>query len=245
MSGIGSARHDENGKLIGGKVGDQLQTILNGNDLNGEVSMQNMYTHKLGWYILRPKNLDHADRIACAMVVACNNAKIGYNQNADRSKPIDVASATPINCDCSMLVRGCVYAGTGEDVGNFSTKNEVLVLTNSGLFEKRIDYINEAKTPIYIGDILVSRSKGHTAIVVTGKNRRDLIVTDYSTYYPKYKGSSTSIVTALKTVGEKDTSLKHRKEIANVNGINNYKGTASQNLTMVKMLKAGKLKMKV
>lgn len=245
MSGIGSARHDENGKLIGGKVGDQLQTILNGNDLNGEVSMQNMYTHKLGWYILRPKELDHADRIACAMVIACNNAEIGYNQNVDRTKPIDVASPTPINCDCSMLVRACVYAGTGQDVGNFSTKNEVHVLTNSGLFEKRIDYISEAKTPIYIGDILVSRSKGHTAIVVTGKNRRDLKVTDYSTYYPKYTGSSTSIVTALKSVGEKDTSINHRKEIAYANGINSYKCTASQNLTMVKMLKAGKLKKKV
>ena len=235
MSGIGSARHDENGKLIGGKAGDQLQTILNGNDLNGEVSMQNMYTHKKGWYIYRPKELSHADRIACAMVVACNNINLGYNQYANRDEPIDVSSDTPINLDCSMLVRGCIYEGTGEDVGNFDTKNEGLILAKSGLFFKRIDYISEAKTPIYIGDILVTR----------GKNRRDLIVTDYSMYYPKYTGSSTSIVTALKSVGEKDTSLNHRKEIAFANSINNYKGTASQNLTMVKMLKAGKLKMKV
>lgn len=245
MSGIGSARHDENGRIIGGKVGDQLQTILNGNDLNGEVSMQNMYTHKYGWYILRPKELAHADRIACAMVIACNNANIGYNQNADRSKPIDVASDIPINCDCSMLVRGCIYAGTGQDVGNFDTSNEVQILTKSELFGERIDYISEAKTPVYIGDILASRRKGHTVVVVTGKNRRDLIVTDYSTYYPRYTGSSTSIVTSLKAVGEKDTSLNHRKEIAYVNGIINYKGTASQNLTMVKMLKAGILKMRV
>lgn len=245
MSVIGSARHDENGRLIGGKAGDQLQTILNGNDLNGEVSMQNMYTHKKGWYIYRPKELSHADRIACSMVVACNNPNIGYNQNAKREKPIDVSSDTPINLDCSMLVRGCIYEGTGEDVGNFDTKNEGLILSKSGLFLKRIDYISEAKTPIYVGDVLVTRSKGHTAIVVTGKNRRDLIVTDYSAYYPKYTGSSTSIVTALKSVGEKDTTLNHRKEIAFANGINNYKGTASQNLTMVKILKAGKLKMKV
>lgn len=245
MSGIGSARHDENGKIVGGKAGDQLQTILNGNDLNGEVSMQNMYTHKKGWYIYRPKALDHADRIACAMVVACNNINLGYNQYTIRDEPIDVSSDEPINLDCGMLVRACIYEGTGEDVGNFDTKNEGLILTKSGLFLERIEYISEAKTPIYIGDVLVTKSKGHTAIVVTGKNRRDLIVTDYSTYYPRYTGSSTSIVTSLKSVGEKDTSLNHRKEIAFVNGINNYKGTASQNLTMVKMLKAGKLKMKV
>ena len=40
---IGSARHDEFGKLAG-KAGDQLQTE-SGNDFKGEVSMQPYYKH--------------------------------------------------------------------------------------------------------------------------------------------------------------------------------------------------------
>ena len=52
---IGSARHDENGKLTGGRPGDQTGT---------EVSMQNFYVHKKGWYVLRPKTKDMADKLA-------------------------------------------------------------------------------------------------------------------------------------------------------------------------------------
>lgn len=60
-------------------------------------------------------------------------------------------------------------------------------------------------------------------------------------YYKKYTGSSTSIVTALKAVGEKDTSLNHRKKIASLNGISKYTSTASQNSSLIKKLKEGKL----
>ena len=68
---IGSARHDENGKLTGGRPGDQTGT---------EVSMQNFYVHKKGWYVLRPKTKDMADKLAESMITACNNDNIGYCQ---------------------------------------------------------------------------------------------------------------------------------------------------------------------
>ena len=238
---IGSARHDEHGKLTGGKAGDQLQGNTLANDVNGEVSLQAMYTHSKGWYIIRPKTLDLADRIAYAMLVACNNKNIGYSQSANRTKPVDVATDTPINTDCSMLIRGCLHTAIGVDSGNFSTENEATVLNRTGQFMEKIKYISESKTPVYVGDVLVTCTKGHTAIVVGGKNRRDLIASDNKTYYPAYKGTSGSILVALKAVGEKDVSLTHRKKIANANSISNYKGTASQNLTMLKLLKAGKL----
>ena len=61
-----------------------------------------------------------------------------------------------------------------------------------------------------------------------------------SNYFPKYTGSSGSIVTALKAVGA-DSSYSYRKSIAGVNGISNYSGTASQNTTMLNKLKAGNL----
>lgn len=63
-----------------------------------------------------------------------------------------------------------------------------------------------------------------------------------SGYYPKYNGKGTSLVSALATVGEKDTTYAHRKKIARANGIPNYAGTISQNIALVDLLKAGKCK---
>ena len=60
------------------------------------------------------------------------------------------------------------------------------------------------------------------------------------TYYPRYTGSSGSIVTALKAIGV-DSSYSNRKTIAAMNNILNYSGTASQNTQMLQLLKQGKL----
>ena len=68
------------------------------------------------------------------------------------------------------------------------------------------------------------------------------LMADMSAYYPKYNGKGTSIVSALETVGEKDTSFAHRKQIARVNGITNYEGSAKQNLKLVDLITAGKLR---
>lgn len=61
-------------------------------------------------------------------------------------------------------------------------------------------------------------------------------------YYPVYKGYGTSLVSALATVGEKDTSFANRKKIAVANGILNYEGSAAQNIKLVELLKSGKLR---
>ena len=231
---IGSARHDENGKLIGGKVGDQLQTSVG--DLTGECSMQEFYIHSKLWNVLRPVSKKLADDLAFAMATACNNANIGYSQGCQRKTVDDITSLEKINVDCSKLVRDCIYYASKVDVGNFNTASEVAVLEKSGLFETHFAFKSLTKTPIYNGDVLVTQTKGHTIIVVAGAERPS-----ESTYYPKYTGSSTSIVTALKAVGVTDTSLAYRKKIASVNGINNYTGTATQNTQLLKLLKNGKL----
>ena len=62
-----------------------------------------------------------------------------------------------------------------------------------------------------------------------------------SSYYPKFTGSTTSIVDALKAIGI-DSSFGNRKKIASKNGISNYSGSASQNLKLLNLLKQGKLK---
>lgn len=59
-------------------------------------------------------------------------------------------------------------------------------------------------------------------------------------YFAKYTGSSGSIVTALSSLGEK-SSYSYRCEIAKLNGITPYSGTAAQNIKMLNLLKQGKL----
>lgn len=59
-------------------------------------------------------------------------------------------------------------------------------------------------------------------------------------YYPAYQGKSKSIVTALDSVGA-NSSYANRKIIAKVNGIEDYRGTAGQNIFMFNLLKDGKL----
>ena len=59
-------------------------------------------------------------------------------------------------------------------------------------------------------------------------------------YYPKYRGKSSSIVDALKSL-KINSSKKNREKIATLNGIKNYKGGASQNTKLINLLKRGKL----
>lgn len=163
---IGSARIDERGKASGGKAGDQKQKSTP--DYKGEVSMQNFYVSSKGWYILRAKNPDIASKIALAMTIACNNPNIGYNQ----ARRLDIIKAgthatQPTSCDCSSLVRQCVRE-SGVEVGNFTTANEASVLTATGQFDK---YVYTKGSTLYLGDILVTKTKGHTVIVTSGATR--------------------------------------------------------------------------
>lgn len=155
---IGSARIDENGNISGGKAGDN----------NGkEVSTQSFYVHSKGWNVLRAKNSAHADKLALAMATACANDNIGYDQNQREGVvKYGINSTVKTEADCSSLVRACITFATGKDVGNFTTYNEKSILTNSGLFDFVGKYTDSMK--LRNGDILVTCSKGHTAIVVSG-----------------------------------------------------------------------------
>lgn len=162
---IGSARIGEEGKVTGGNRGDQKQG-LEIPDFDGEVSMQNFYISKKGWYVVRPKSQEHAKAIAEKMVTACNNPNVGYNQDDRYSlSKYGVASPYPVNCDCSSLVRQCVKEGTGIDPGEFNTSTECSTLSKTGLFQARIEYTSGLV--LAAGDILVTKTKGHTAIVVS------------------------------------------------------------------------------
>lgn len=154
---IGSARIDERGKSSGGAAGDQKG--------GAEVSTQAFYVHSKGWVILRAKSSKQAARIAEAMIRACNNPNLGYDQ-AERLGVIKhgTKSSVPTECDCSSLVRQCVIEATGKDPGNFNTSTEVSALLYTKLFD-RVPY--RAPDELRVGDILVTKTKGHTAIVTS------------------------------------------------------------------------------
>ena len=161
---IGSARIDENGHLSGGKMGDQT---------GKEVSEQEFYIHSKGWVILRAKDPKVAANLAYCMKRACNNTHIGYNQalRHDIWKE-GTGSRVDTCCDCSSLLRQCVKEASGVDPGNFTTVNEKQVLLATGLFEE-ITYTKDIL--LYEGDVLVTKTKGHTAIVTEGHERTETI----------------------------------------------------------------------
>lgn len=162
---IGSARHDENGG-INGKAGDQA---------NGtEVSIQEFYFHKKGWIALRLKDKKLRKKLAQAMIDACANNHIGYGQNTryqifnafkkyGKIKNIK----ENVNGDCSETVRTCL-AEIGIEVKDFTTWNEVDALLSTRAFEKT--FVVTDPSQLQTGDVLVTRSKGHTAIVTKGAN---------------------------------------------------------------------------
>jgi len=232
---IGSARSDERGKLSGGKAGDQKQTTQD--DYKGEVSMQNFYLHKKGWYIMRWLDPVYAEECAKAMYRACNNKNIGYDQTQRSSILLHgTMSTVKTECDCSSLVRLCVREASAKDPGNFTTADELVALRRTGLFAEKIKY--RSGTPIYNGDILVTCSKGHTAVVVSAIPRVPTLET--AKYYPPYLGKSSSIVDALASLGV-NASKENRSKIAAANGIPSYSGTAQENTYLLNLLKHGKL----
>lgn len=160
---IGSARIDEHGNIIGGLAGDQKQ--VGTPDYKGEVSMQNFYVSSKGWIVLRAIKISDAYKIADNMVRACNNPNVGYNQNK-RNDIIKAGtgSAVPTSCDCSSLVRQCVREA-GIEVASFTTATEVKALMATGAFTKE-EYVPGYK--LFRGDILVTKTKGHTVVVVNG-----------------------------------------------------------------------------
>lgn len=163
---IASARIDERGKISGGKAGNQ----------NGkEISRQPWYRHSKGWRVLRCNDADKAEKIARAMEAACDNRNIGYDQGQrdtlyNLAKTVDFDPArvkTPCETDCSALVRVCcAYAGVM--VGNMRTTNEAKILLASGEFiELKESRYTDQSSCLRRGDILVTRTQGHTVVVLT------------------------------------------------------------------------------
>ena len=193
---LAAAHIDERGKATGGKAGDQT---------GKEVCIRTYYVHSKGWRVLRPKSAAAADMIAQDAQAACDNPHIGYDQDQRESL---YAAAEPygFNCakvktncetDCSALVRVCcAYAGI--KLPSFNTSNEAQVLLDSGKFKELTGskYTSQS-TYLRRGDILVTRTKGHTEIVLNDGNKAG--VTTVTTTRVLKNGMSGSDVKELQT----------------------------------------------
>lgn len=164
---IGSACINEFGQKEGGKPGDQTKK---------EVCTEPWYLHGKGWYIIRAKSQIVRNKIAQDMRYACANDMVGYSfwdhcytlYNEAQKYKFDCSKITiPCETNCAKLVRVCVlYAGV--KVADFYTGNEIDVLKSTGQF----DIIKDdkyCKSPDYLleGDILVTRTQGHTVVVLS------------------------------------------------------------------------------
>lgn len=199
---FGSARSDENGRATGGKAGDQT---------GREVSTQSVYKHSKGWYVYRPKDGAKANKMAAEMLRACANNHIGYDQNERttlmsqiKSKGLTTLQDVSANCetDCAQLVRAIVYVVYGIDLniyasgGNFYTGNEPEALAKTGLFN-RVEF---GMTTVKNGDILVTKTKGHTGIICSGAPRTDVSASAPVTSPVASGGSKTMVTVELSTL---------------------------------------------
>ncbi len=171
---ISHAISDENKAAYGGEAGDQT---------GKEVLVAKWSLNRKGWIVLRPKDRDTAKRIAYDARAAAENQNIGYDQHQrntlfHEAEKVGFACAlveTPCECDCSSLVRVCLwYAGI--KVGHFNTANEVDVLLKTGKFLRLTDAATtEHPDKLMEGDILVTQTRGHTCVVLN--NGKDADVT--------------------------------------------------------------------
>lgn len=166
---IGSARQDENGKAYGGQAGNQS---------GREISTQNWYLHAKGWRVLRARDAGVGQRLAIAMRAACENKNIGYNQWR-RNTLYDAAAVcgfdisrvnTPVETDCSALVRTCIAYAAGITTlpSSLRTGNMCSLILATGQFEELSGKEYTTKSDyLKAGDILCTKTSGHTVIVLT------------------------------------------------------------------------------
>ena len=163
--------------------------------------------HSKGWYLLRPKDVSVANAIAKSMQNACDNNNIGYCQG-HRTTVITqlqkygsmAAIVEKTEADCSSLVRGCCIEA-GFDPGNFNTSTEASCLEKTGKFEKKV--VVTSSTILYNGDVLVTKTKGHTVIVVSG-NPRAGYSTSNTAAVSSNKGT---LITKLQSAKSKSSSF--------------------------------------
>ena len=151
-----------------------------------EVSTQDWYLHSKGWFVLRAKDASKRKLIAEAMQKACANNDIGYSQGSRNTLYNDVKASgfdpskttKAVNTDCSALVRVCcAYAGI--TAGDFITSSLKKVLMATGAFDCLTeDKYCKSSDYLMVGDILCTKTKGHTVVVLSDGRKAEYPAVD-------------------------------------------------------------------
>ena len=203
-----------------------------------------------GWnVVLRHNDINIAKKAVELAVMLADSNLVGYDQSerntlykALKACKFDVdayiRSGKKTETDCSAFVYAvyaCLIKSMRYDGNAPTTRTMRAMFKKHGFTElKDVKYRITDKN-LRAGDIMLLEGH-HVAMEVTDHEPEHTV----STFYPSYTGQSGSIVDALAAVGEKDTSLTHRRRLAVTNGIDpsdSYK----MNIELLKKLKKGML----
>lgn len=193
---IGHANGDEKGGSSGGQSGDQT---------GREVCIQQWYSSGAGWnFVLRPKSLDLAEKMAAACEWICTSNLVGYDQGQRNTLYNELEKlnwnykklTTKCETDCSAFMGTCAkIAGSNVQrvYGNCCyTGNQEKLFMDTGDFIKLTDskYLTSPNL-LQRGDVLVRHNdktgSGHTAMVLGWKD----ITANSNTQIPINNGSLT------------------------------------------------------
>lgn len=193
----------------------------------------------------------------CAATVSAAAITIGYTD------------IIPVECSCGQMVALAQKKGIWvEDDAYVPAAGDIILYDwdDSGKGDDTgwpdhigvVEVVNGSTITVIEGNL--NNKVGKRSIAVNGKNIRGYIVPKFSAektptsnttqaapavvYFPKYKGTSNKIDTVFKAINVPSNlrgSWKKRKPVAEANGIKNYTGTASQNLSLIALAKQGKL----
>ena len=149
-----------------------------------------------------------------------DNEKINPLEYLNKDLPNQTTKLLKYKIGDSIKIDGVYVSSDSEEI--------LIPLINKGTITKIIE---NAKNPYLLDDGRIGWVNNDTII-----NKESSIK-----YLSNKTYKGTSIVDALKEINI-DSSYQYRKQLAQINNINNYQGTKEQNITMLNLLKQGLLK---
>lgn len=192
-------------------IEDKVQASLNKTKIAEIINAAQQVVEKRGYLFGVYTGMSYYNEHIDRKLVKCNNWWIARYYNSNKRMQIATAPDQEKKPDAANIA--WQYTSSGRFPKVISTGN-------SGNFDLNVVY--KEPTSKKVEETKKTPAKTKTV------------------YYPKYRGKSSSIVDALKSLSI-NPSKSNRKKIATLNGIKNYTGSASQNTKLLNLLKKGKL----
>lgn len=192
-------------------IEDKVQASLNKTKIAEIINAAQQVVEERGYLFGVYTGMSYYNEHIDRKLVKCNNWWIARYYNSNKRMQIATAPDQEKKPDAANIA--WQYTSSGRFPKVISTGN-------SGNFDLNVVYKEPASKKVEETKKTPAKTK--------------------TVYYPKYRGKSSSIVDALKSL-KINSSKKNREKIATLNGIKNYKGSASQNTKLLNLLKKGKL----